>query len=62
MFRKQEKYGIKGFVANMYEFPYVLVPMRVPIDLKDPVIYHKPLPKVYYGQGLCWGLYVYSFI
>lgn len=62
MFHKQEKYGIKVFVANMYEFPCVLVPTRVSIDLKSPIIYHKALPRACYFQGLYWGLYVYSFI
>lgn len=59
---KQERYGVKGFVANMYEFYYVLVPTRSPVDLKGPVIYHQPLPRACYGQGLYWELYMYSFI
>lgn len=51
---------LKGLLQTCMS--YVLVLMRGHTDLKGPVIYHQPLLRACYGQGLYWGLYVCVFI
>lgn len=55
MSHKQEKYGTRGFIVNMYDFCCVLISYRK----KGLIIYHQSFLRACCGLDLYWGLYVY---